>query len=335
MAVRIGEKVVDLAVFASFNGFGRLPIVKNLKVFSQPTLNDFAALGRPVHREVRRYLQEIFTEGTELAKSFRYDPAPLMGTYHYTDVKTHLPFHIGDYTDFFVGKHHAQTTGAMIRGMDSALHANYMHLPVGYHGRASSVVVSGTPIKRPRGQTVPNVLAKDPKPTFGPSKRLDFELELGAFVCKANEMGDPVDIKDAEENIFGLVLMNDWSARDIQGWEMVPLGPFNSKNFGSSVSAWVVLMDALEPFRTQGIENEKGVLPYMQEARKENVYDLNLEVELTSMFIANTKSSQFCADLAQPNLETRPQSPVRTGRTFFSLSPKCLLTTQPVVAQCK
>ncbi len=128
--------------------------------------------------------------------------------------------------------------------------------------------------------------AKVPKPIFSPSKRLDFELELGAFLCKGNKMGEPVSIKEAEENIFGLVLMNDWSARDIQGWEMVPLGPFNSKNFGTSVSAWVVTMDALEPFKAAGIENDNEVLPYMRQGTKETVYDLKLQVDLTRMAIS-------------------------------------------------
>lgn len=283
VAVAIGDQVVDLAVFASFDGFSGLPAIKpHLEVFHQPVLNDFAALGRSVHREVRQYLQQIFTEGTELSEAFKKDPIALRGTFPLGDVETHIPFRIGDYTDFYVGKYHAENAGAAILGRARALGPNYMHLPVGYHGRASSVVVSGTLIKRPWGQVMENPGVKDPKPIFAPSKRLDFELELGAFVCKANMMGEPVDIKDAHENIFGFVLMNDWSARDIQGWEMAPLGPFNSKNFGTSVSAWVVLADALEPFKTTGIENENGVLPYMQEKRRENVYDLNLEVELTS-----------------------------------------------------
>ena len=236
-----------------------------------------------MHREVRHYLQKVFEEGSKFspAKGFT-KPYNDGGLFSLSDVKTHLPFRIGDYTDFFVGKHHAQNAGVIIRGVDNPLHPNYMNMPVGYHGRASSVVVSGTPIRRPHGQIVGNPYAQDPKPLFIPSRRLDFELELGAFLCKANKMGEPVPIKEAEENIFGLVLMNDWSARDIQAWEMTPLGPLNSKNFGTSVSGWVVLMDALEPFKTQGIENEKQVLPYMQEGKKENVYDLNLEVELTS-----------------------------------------------------
>ena len=288
VGVAIGRYALDLSVFASYSGFSECPaITSHLDVFSQPALNDFAALGRAAHREVRQYLQKVFAEGSKFspAKGFTepYDNGAL---FPLKDVKTHLPFRIGDYTDFFVGKHHAQNSSALIRGIGHALNPNYTHLPVGYHGRASSVVVSGTPIRRPHGQIIEDPTAKTPKPIFSPSKRLDFELELGAFLCKANKMGEPVSIKEAEENIFGLVLMNDWSARHIQGWELVPLGPLNSKNFGTSVSAWVVLLDALEPFRIQGIENETELLPYLQEEKKENVYDLNLEVELKSM--ANT-----------------------------------------------
>ena len=286
VAVAIGNYALDLSVFASSSGFSECPaITSHLDVFSQPALNDFAALGRTVHREVRQYLQKIFVDKSKFSPAEGPTEPSDRGLFPLKDIETHLPFRIGDYTDFFVGKYHAQNAGAMIRGISNALHPNYMHLPVGYHGRASSVVVSGTSIRRPHGQVMDNPAAKNPKPIFTPSKRLDFELELGAFVCKANKMGEPVSIKEAEENIFGLVLMNDWSARDIQGWEMVPLGPFNSKNFGTSVSAWVVLMDALERFRVRGIENENEVLPYMREEKKENVYDLNLEVELKSMGI--------------------------------------------------
>lgn len=285
VGVAIGKYALDLSVFSRSGGFNECPaITSHVDVFSQPFLNDFAALGRAVHREVRHFLQKVFVEGPEssLVEVFK-DSYERVGLFPLKDVKTHLPFRIGDYTDFFVGKYHAQSSSALIRGIGSALNPNYTHLPVGYHGRASSVVVSGTSIRRPHGQVVEDSTAKVPKPIFIPSQRLDFELELGAFVCKANKMGEPVSIKEAEENLFGLVLMNDWSARDIQGWEMVPLGPLNSKNFGTSVSAWVILMDALEPFRVKGIDNETEILSYMREEKKETVYDLNLEVELTSM----------------------------------------------------
>ncbi|KAL6718138.1 hypothetical protein ACLMJK_004225 [Lecanora helva] len=282
VAVAIGDQVVDLTVFASFDGFSGLPAIQpHLDVFSQPVLNHFASLGRPIHRKVREYLREVFTEGTEVCQAFKKNPIALRGTFPLKDVQTHLPFRIGDYTDFYVGKYHAQNAGKFLLGKENALPPNYMHLPLGYHGRASSVVVSGTPIRRPRGQIIEDPAASSPRPVFSASKRLDFELELGAFLCKANKMGEPVDIKNAEENIFGFVLLNDWSARDIQGWEMMPLGPFNAKNFGTSISPWVVLADALEPFKTSGIENE-GVLSYLQEMKTDSVYDLQLEVELTT-----------------------------------------------------
>ena len=286
--VGIGNHALDLSVFASREGFSDCPaIISHLQVFSEPALNDFAALGRPVHREVRHYLQKVFREGSKFTPAKGITKPHDIGLFPLRDIKTHLPFRIGDYTDFFVGKHHAQSSTLLIRGIGNTLHPNYTHLPVGYHGRASSVVVSGTSIRRPHGQILEDPTAEKPKPIFTSSKRLDFELELGAFVCKANKMGEPVSIREAEDSIFGMVLMNDWSARDIQGWEMVPLGPLNSKNFGTSVSGWVVLMDALEPFRVRGIENEDESLPYIREERKDNVYDLSLEVELTSMALFN------------------------------------------------
>ena len=336
IGVAIGNYALDLSVFASNDGFSECSAVtSHLDVFSQPTLNDFAALGRAVHREVRHYLQKVFEEGSKFnpAKGFTkaYDEGGLVPL---KDVKTHLPFRIGDYTDFFVGKHHAHNASVIIRGADHPLHPNYTHLPVGYHGRASSVVVSGTPIHRPHGQ-VGNATAKNPKPVFTPSRRLDFELELGAFLCKANKMGQPVPIKEAEENIFGLVLMNDWSARDIQGWEMTPLGPFNSKNFGTSVSGWVVLTDALEPFKARGIENENEVLPYMREAKRENVYDLNLQVDLTSMASPTGICPIFANQLMQPNPAPQPQSPAQTAKTSSSPSLKCSHTTRLVAVRCK
>jgi len=190
--------------------------------------------------------------------------------------------HIGDYTDFYAGRNHAYNVGVLFRGPQNALQPNYTHLPVGYHGRASSVVVSGTPIRRPWGQILENPVAETKVPIFTPCRRLDIELELGAFVCRANKMGEPIPIAEAEDSLFGVVLMNDWSARDIQAWEYVPLGPFNAKNFGTSISPWVVLADALEPFLGNGLKNETELLPYLQEKRKENVYNIHLEVDLTT-----------------------------------------------------
>ncbi|MCJ1287868.1 hypothetical protein MMC26_007220 [Xylographa opegraphella] len=281
-AVAIGEYALDLEMFAAGGGFAEMPsIQKELAVFSQPTLNAFAALGRSIHREVRMYLQNIFADDTvhpHILKSnlkARNDVLiPL------TEVTNHLPMLIGDYTDFYAGRNHAYNVGVLFRGPDNALQPNYNHLPVGYHGRASSVVVSGTQIRRPCGQSIQNAMAEPKVPMFHPSKRLDIELELGAFVCKPNHIGDPIPVNEAEDHLFGFVLMNDWSARDIQAWEYVPLGPFNAKNFGTSISPWIVLADALEPFRCRGLENETELLPYLQEGQTNNVYDINLEVDL-------------------------------------------------------
>jgi len=284
-AVAIGKYALDLDIFASRAGFIKLHSIQSqLSVFSQPTLNAFAALGRPIHREVRKYLQNIFAEDTDHPDVLKENNSlreealiPL------TEVITHLPLQIGDYTDFYAGRNHAYNVGVLFRGPSNALQPNYSHLPVGYHGRASSVIVSGTPVRRPCGQILGNPTMEPKVPVFAPCRRLDIELELGAFVCKTNKMGEPVPIAEAEESLFGLVLLNDWSARDIQAWEYVPLGPFNAKNFATTISPWVVLADALEPFKCKGLENETELLPYLREEDEKNMYDINLEVELKSM----------------------------------------------------
>lgn len=283
-AIAIGEHALDLAAFTSNNGFSELESIHpHLAVFSQPTLNAFAALGRLVHREVRGYLQSVFAEDTpypHILKRQKHLQETLL--FPLKDVKTYLPLQIGDYTDFYAGRNHAYNVGVLFRGPENALQPNYSHLPVGYHGRASSVVVSGTSIRRPWGQILENPAAEIKNPTFTPSQRLDMELELAVFVCRPNQMGEPIPIARAEESLFGMVLMNDWSARDIQAWEYVPLGPFNSKNFATTISAWVVLVDALEPFMVEGLKNETELQQYLREPRNENVYKINLEVDLIS-----------------------------------------------------
>lgn len=281
VAVAIGDSAIDVAVFAAGNGFSALPSVqRHLDVFSSPSLNAFAALGRPIHRQVRQYLQEIFLDETPFPAILK-DNKPLQAEciISLTEVHMHLPMEIGDFTDFFAGKNHAYNVGMLFRGAASALQPNYTHLPVGYHGRASSIVVSGTPIRRPNGQILEDPAAEPKVPSLKPCRKLDFELELGAFICKENEMGEPVPISEAANRIFGLVLLNDWSARDIQVWEYIPLGPFNAKNFGTTISPWVVLVDALEPFRTKSIANSTKLLPYLKE-ENENVFDIRLEVEI-------------------------------------------------------
>jgi fumarylacetoacetase len=286
VAVAIGDYALDLEAFAANNGFSALSTIQpHQAVFSQPSLNAFAALGRPIHSVVRKYIQSVFTAETPYPEVLKTNSTlQKQALIPLKDIKAHLPFKIGDYTDFFAGRNHAYNCGVIFRGPSNALQPNYNHLPVGYHGRASSVVPSGTPIRRPNGQILLDPAAEKKVPTFSPCRKLDIELELGAFVCGSNEQGTPIPIDKAEDNLFGVVLMNDWSARDIQAWENVPLGPFNAKNFGTTISTWVVLADALEPFKTKGLENESEVLPYLKEKDEKTVYDINLEIDVKSEF---------------------------------------------------
>lgn len=284
VATAIGDFALDLHLFAQENGFSALSIIQpHQRVFSESTLNSFAALGRPIHRVVREYLQSVFLEDGPfphvLQQNERLQQAALIPL---KDCKTHLPMRITDYTDFYAGLNHAYNVGVLFRGPQNALQPNYKHLPVGYHGRASSVVVSGTPICRPNGQILSDPSAETKQPILSACKKLDIELELGCFVCKPNKLGKPVRIDDAPEHLFGIVLLNDWSARDIQAWEYVPLGPFNAKNFGTTVSAWVVLMDALEPFATHGITNDTKVLSYLDEKDRASHFNIDLSVTLST-----------------------------------------------------
>lgn len=281
-AVAIGDYALDLSIFAQQNGFADLPSIQtHLDVFSEKVLNKFAALGRTAHREVRQYLQSVFLKETPFPEALKTNEklrkAALLPLPEVTNL---LPLGIGDYTDFFASINHAVNVGTLFRGPANALQPNYTHLPVAYHGRASSVVVTGTPLHRPWGQVL-----LDPKvqvPTFTPCKRLDIELELAMFVCKENKLGEQINISSAEEYIFGYVLMNDWSARDIQTWEYVPLGPFNAKNFGTTISAWVVLADALSPFATAGLANKTELQPYLRENKVKSALDIRLQVDLIS-----------------------------------------------------
>jgi fumarylacetoacetase len=285
-AIAIGEFALNLKEFAHSRGFHDIPSIEShLSVFDASTLNAFAALGRSVHRDVRQYLQQVLQEDGKYASVLQgNEELRKKALIPLSSVQCHLPLQIGDYTDFYVGLNHAYNVGVLFRGPDNALQPNYKHLPVGYHGRASSVVVSGTPIRRPHGQILENPAATPKIPIFSPSRKLDIELELAAFVCKPNKLGDPIRIGDAEEHLFGLVLMNDWSARDVQAWEYVPLGPFTSKNFGTTVSPWVVLMDALEPFRSASqvadAQSRESVLPYLREKRNDTSYDIKFQVEI-------------------------------------------------------
>ncbi|EGR27912.1 hypothetical protein IMG5_186640 [Ichthyophthirius multifiliis] len=244
-ATRVGDYLIDLRELEINNLLiGEQYKSLNRKIFQSRTLNDFMSLTRSDWREVRKTIQQLLHLGSELDKNLELRKKLF---FHINDIIMHLPAHIQDYTDFYSSKNHAYNIGVMFRGKDNALQPNWTHLPVGYHGRASTVVVSGTSIHRPRGQTKAPTAEK---PSFTECKRLDFELEIGAFIGgKPNKLGEPINVNEAENRIFGIVLMNDWSARDIQNWEYVPLGPFLAENFGTTISPWVVTLDALESFK--------------------------------------------------------------------------------------
>lgn len=272
-ATRIGDVVIDLATLYDF---GFLDDIDGLNdnVFEAYTLNEFIELGKPVTNAVRLKIQELLLEDSPLAN----DEKTLEECFFQIDeVKMLMPVHVPNYTDFYSSIEHATNVGKMFRDPANALLPNWKHLPVGYHGRASSIVVSGTDIYRPKGQTKP---ADAEKPLFGPTKQLDFELEMAFIVNKNTEMGESITTEEAEDAIFGMVIFNDWSARDIQAWEYVPLGPFLAKNFASSISPWVVTMEALEPFRTASPTQEPEVLEYLKFSGDKN-YDINLEISIT------------------------------------------------------
>jgi len=270
-ATRIGDTVVDLSVLADFGYFDDLGI-DDLTVFYQPYLNEFIALGKPLTGKVRNRLIELFIETNDDLKANK--EARALALHPIESVTMHMPVKVGNYTDFYASEQHAYNVGVMFRDPKNALLPNWKHLPVGYHGRASSIVVSGTPIYRPSGQTK----ADDQElPVFGPTKQLDFELEIGFVIGRNSALGSSIKTSETEEYIFGLVLFNDLSARDIQKWEYVPLGPFLSKNFGSVISPWIVTLEALEPFRTPGPLQLPKVLPYLQYEGNKH-FDVNLEV---------------------------------------------------------
>ena len=275
VGVAIGEWILDLALLQEV-GLLNEPRLAQKRPFEQPTLNSFMAMGRPIWQAVRQRLQQLLSrEDTTLSQADRLREAALVKQ---TAVTMHLPAHIGDYTDFYSSKEHASNVGRMFRGPENPLLPNWLHLPVGYHGRASSVVVSGTDIRRPQGQTMP---PQAEAPVFGPSQEVDFELEMGFFIGPGNQLGHPIAIDQAPEHIFGMVLVNDWSARDIQRWEYRPLGPFLAKSFATSVSPWVVTLDALAPFRVAGVAQDPAPLPYLQGA-PDWAIDIQLEVQLQS-----------------------------------------------------
>lgn len=288
-ATRIGNTVIDLSILSDHGFFDELDI-ENYGVFYAPALNDLIALGKPVTNALRLRLSNLFNkENKELQENTEVKNQALLS---FDDVEMMMPVEVGDYTDFYSSIEHATNIGTMIRDPKNALAPNWKHLPVGYHGRSSSIVVSGTNIHRPKGQMKP---AGADVPVFGPSRLFDFELEMAFITGKQTNLGESIPANEADEYIFGLALFNDLSARDIQTWEYAPLGPFLGKNFGSIVSPWIVTLEALEPFRVAGPVQEPKVLPYLQTSGNRN-FNIELEVgiqpengEETTVCVSNYK----------------------------------------------
>ena len=280
IGVAIGDQVLDL--YAAFE----LGIFKDVdfdvKVLESDSLNDFIALGKSTTVKVRELIQAELCTANSVLKSH---PSVFIKQ---SSVQMHLPVKVGDYTDFYSSIEHATNIGTMFRDPDNALLPNWKHLPVGYHGRASSIIVSGENVYRPKGQVV---LDPNAPPSFQASTRVDFELEMGFIIGKSTKLGDSVSTETAEEYIFGKILFNDWSARDIQKWEYVPLGPFLSKSFASSMSPWVVTLEALEPFKISGPTQQPAVLPYLSFEGPKN-YDIQLEVSIQPKNCQETVVSQ-------------------------------------------
>ncbi|PIB30471.1 fumarylacetoacetase [Maribacter sp. 4U21] len=264
--VAIGEHILDLVAVAELEVFDF-----NTAVLEKNTLNDFIDLGKPITNKVRTDIQAWLKDDTSVLAG-----RPELFVKQ-SEAQMHLPVSIGDYTDFYSSIEHATNVGKMFRDPENALLPNWRHIPVGYHGRASSIMVSDVAVHRPKGQTIPNGADQ---PIFGPSARVDFELEMGFITGKNTKLGSSVSTSEADDYIFGLVLLNDWSARDIQKWEYVPLGPFLAKNFASHISPWIVTLEALEPFKVAGPKQEPEVLPYLQYNGQKN-YDVNLSVSIT------------------------------------------------------
>jgi fumarylacetoacetase len=285
--VAIGDMIFDVTL-AEVRGLIK---VEGGPVCADASWNALMERGAAAWTMFREQLSALLAEGA--------DPMPDLLVAQ-ADAQMHMPFAVKEYTDFYAGKHHAMNVGTMFRGPENALPPNWLHIPIGYNGRASTVVVSGTDIRRPNGQTK----APDADmPSFGPCKRLDLELEMGAIVGGRSQMGEPIGVGVADDMIFGYVLLNDWSARDIQAWEYQPLGPFQAKAFATSISPWIVTKDALEPFRTSTPEREKDLLPYLQEPGP-MLYDIDLEVALapagqSASTIAQTNYNQMYYSAAQ------------------------------------
>ena len=269
--VAIGEQVLDLSVLEAE---GLLSLAGG-PYFDQPTLNAFIDSGRGNWTKARSTIQTLLSADSDTLRDNKDLQAKAL--FKQADVTMHLPVQVPGFTDFYSSKEHATNVGTMFRDPNNALLPNWTEMPVGYNGRASTVIVSGTDVIRPSGQLKPNA---DDRPIFSPCKRLDFELETAFVVGKGNNIGQPIAVDEAADHIFGMVLLNDWSARDIQKWEYVPLGPFNAKTFASEVSPWIVTMDALAPFKTSCPTQEPKPLAYLNEKASDSSFDITLSVEL-------------------------------------------------------
>lgn len=269
VGVAIGEKVLDLKALFVLGYLDNLPFAR--EDFETDSLNSLMEKGKQGTRDLRNRISKLLHDGNNDLKNNAHHVEQVL--LNQSDVDMLMPVQVGDYTDFYSSKEHATNVGTMFRDPDNALLPNWLHIPVGYHGRASSIILSGQEIHRPKGQQKPN---EDEPPVFGPCKLLDFEIEMAFVTYDGKPLGESISTKEAEDHIFGMCLFNDWSARDIQKWEYVPLGPFLAKNFASSISPWIVTLDALEPFKLQGPKQDPEVLPYLK-YEGEKSYDINLE----------------------------------------------------------
>ena len=268
VATRIGNTVINLHQLAKMGFFD-----VNAEVFKSYKLNKFIKLGKAFTRQVRDEISSIFSTENAANKDNQKITEAL---YRVENVEMLMPVRVGDYTDFYSSEQHAYNVGCMFRDPNNALLPNWKYIPVGYHGRSSSIVVSGTPVHRPKGQQKPS---DNEPPIFGPCKLLDFELEMAFVTYPGKPLGDSISTKEADNYIFGMCIFNDWSARDIQKWEYVPLGPFLAKNFASSISPWIVTLDALEPFRVEGPVQDPEVFDYLKYDGKKHI-DIHLEVAI-------------------------------------------------------
>ncbi|MBA4537500.1 fumarylacetoacetase [Bacillus aquiflavi] len=274
VGVAIGDYVLDLSILEE-KGFFKEIIARENAVFNKSSLNSLMQLGRDSWVGVRKKVQKLLSEDEPQLRDDEEIRKQVL--FPMKEVILHLPVEIGDYTDFYASKEHATNVGMMFRGKENALMPNWTYLPVGYHGRASSVILSGTSIRRPLGQ----IKLPNHSPIFRSTRQLDFELEMGCLIGVGNKRGEPIPIEEAEQHVFGMVLVNDWSARDIQSWEYQPLGPFLAKNFATSISPWVVPMEALEPFRVTGPIQDPKPLEYLEQSIPSS-FNIQLEVYLRS-----------------------------------------------------